>query len=78
MRFLEQNGGRMPELMAESRNMDAIRLYNLDLAILAAIFSAAIGVVVHWVATRAGRILSCRIRREEPNERGGERKKKQN
>ena len=35
IRFLELSGGKLPELLPESRNMSTIALYNLDIAILA-------------------------------------------
>ncbi|KAL3103435.1 hypothetical protein niasHS_002621 [Heterodera schachtii] len=34
IRFLEQNGGRLPELMSEARNLTAIELYGIDLVLL--------------------------------------------
>lgn len=42
IRFLEANGGHLPELLPESRNMSTVALYNLDLMFLAlvALFTA--------------------------------------
>jgi hypothetical protein len=37
IRFLELSGGKLPELLSESRNMSTIALYNLDIAFLAAL-----------------------------------------
>ncbi|KAL3106224.1 hypothetical protein niasHT_016911 [Heterodera trifolii] len=38
IRFLEQNGGKLPELLSESRNMGTISLYNIDLALIGIFF----------------------------------------
>nr|CAD2197938.1 unnamed protein product [Meloidogyne enterolobii] len=47
IRFLEISGGKLPELLPESRNMSTIAFYNLDILILATISSTLL-IFIFW------------------------------
>nr|CAD2176603.1 unnamed protein product [Meloidogyne enterolobii] len=47
IRFLEISGGKLPELLPESRNMSTIAFYNLDILILATISSILL-IFIFW------------------------------
>uniref|UniRef100_A0A183BSN5 glucuronosyltransferase n=1 Tax=Globodera pallida TaxID=36090 RepID=A0A183BSN5_GLOPA len=50
MRFLEMNGGELPELLSESRNMSVVQLYNLDLAMLATLALLTLLIILRYLA----------------------------
>uniref|UniRef100_A0A914H1V3 glucuronosyltransferase n=1 Tax=Globodera rostochiensis TaxID=31243 RepID=A0A914H1V3_GLORO len=50
IRFLEMNGGELPELLSESRNMSAVQLYNLDLAMLATLALLTLLIILRYLA----------------------------
>uniref|UniRef100_A0A183CMK3 Nuclear receptor n=1 Tax=Globodera pallida TaxID=36090 RepID=A0A183CMK3_GLOPA len=50
IRFLEMNGGELPELLSESRNMSVVQLYNLDLAMLATLALLTLLIILRYLA----------------------------
>uniref|UniRef100_A0A914HX57 glucuronosyltransferase n=1 Tax=Globodera rostochiensis TaxID=31243 RepID=A0A914HX57_GLORO len=71
IRFLEQNDGKLPELLSESQNMSAIALYNIDLAIIGIVLLAFAFAVTFFVCKRILRTLAQLVKKM-----GGERRPK--
>uniref|UniRef100_A0A914HUB8 glucuronosyltransferase n=1 Tax=Globodera rostochiensis TaxID=31243 RepID=A0A914HUB8_GLORO len=71
IRFLEQNDGKLPELLSESQNMSAIALYNIDLAIIGIVLLAFTFAVTFFVCKRILRTLAQLVKKM-----GGERRPK--